>query len=169
MSRRVFLLAVVAALVCAVLAAYVLLLSFPTFRFIAILPPDLGAALAPAPAPQESTTTPRAPVALPPTLATVQAASLPAGPTVAELEAAAATLRAALVNIICTAPQGSGIHSISASGIIVSPSGYVLTNAHVAEYFLLSGRGISCTLRTGDPARVAYKAELAYLPAKWMS
>ena len=39
----------------------------------------------------------------------------------ASLDASAVTLRAALVNIICYAPAGSGLRSISGSGVIVDP------------------------------------------------
>jgi hypothetical protein len=89
-------------------------------------------------------------------------------PSEADLANAAALLRGALVNIICYAPAGSAFHSISASGVIITASGLVLTNAHVAQYFLLQNKGISCTLRAGSPAVNAYKARLAYLPKSWL-
>lgn len=110
-----------------------------------------------------ATTTPAAPAAVDAALP-----AAPPAPTAAELEAAAAALRAALVNIICIAPSGGPLHSISASGVIISPSGYVLTSAHVAASFLFADQGVSCVLRAGDPATAAYTARLAYLPSAWV-
>ncbi len=86
----------------------------------------------------------------------------------AELASAAAILRGALVNIICYAKPGSPFHSISASGVIITSSGVILTNAHVAQYFLLKNKGVVCTVRTGSPAADAYVAELEYIPRNWL-
>ncbi len=86
----------------------------------------------------------------------------------AALDASAATLRSALVNILCDAPAGGAIHSISGSGVFVAPDGIILTNAHVAQYFLLADRGVSCSIRTGGPAKDTYRAALIYIPAAWV-
>lgn len=88
--------------------------------------------------------------------------------TNAELDASAALVRAALVNIVCYAPAGGPLHSISGSGIIIDEKGVILTNAHVAQYFLLADRGVSCTIRTGNPAQNAYKAALIYISSNWL-
>ena len=84
------------------------------------------------------------------------------------LDASAAALRAALVNIICYVPIGSGLHSISGSGVIIDPKGIILTNAHVAQYFLLTDRGVSCTVRSGSPAVDRYKAVLVFISPLWI-
>ncbi len=84
------------------------------------------------------------------------------------LDASASALRAALVNIMCYAPSGSGLHSTSGSGVFVDPKGIILTNAHVALHFLLADRGVSCTIRSGNPAIDRYKAELMYLSSAWI-
>ena len=86
----------------------------------------------------------------------------------ASLDASAATLRAALVNIICYAPAGSGLRSISGSGVIVDPKGIILTNAHIAQNFLLADRNVSCTIRAGSPAIDTYKASLIYISPAWI-
>jgi len=86
----------------------------------------------------------------------------------AALDRSAATLRAALVNIICYVPIGSGLQSISGSGIIVDAKGFILTNAHIAQYFLLADRGAECAVRTGSPAADRYDAALAYIPSAWL-
>ena len=85
------------------------------------------------------------------------------------LDASASVLRAALVNIICYAPAGSRLRSISGSGIIVDSKGIILTNAHIAQNFLLSDRNVSCTIRAGSPAIDKYKASLIYIPSAWVS
>lgn len=86
----------------------------------------------------------------------------------AALDASASALRSALVNIVCYVSAGSGLHSISGSGIFVDPKGIIITNAHIAQYLLLTSRNVSCTIRTGSPAADTYKAELAYISPSWI-
>ncbi|MHB1163281.1 MAG: S1 family peptidase [Minisyncoccota bacterium] len=88
-------------------------------------------------------------------------------PSAAELDTASRALRGALVNILCYAPAGSPLHSILGSGVFIDSKGIILTNAHVAQYFLLADRGVSCTIRTGSPAVDTYKASLIYLSPAW--
>ena len=66
----------------------------------------------------------------------------------------------ALVNIFCD--DEAGHRYILGSGAIISPAGYVLTNAHLAEYFLQER--VDCVLRRGSPARTFAKAAVLYLP-----
>jgi len=72
------------------------------------------------------------------------------------------------VNIICQAPAGSKLRSMSGSGVIVDPKGVILTNAHIAQYFLLKDRGVSCSIRSGSPAVDRYDAKLAYISPLWL-
>lgn len=80
--------------------------------------------------------------------------------------------RAALVNIICTTIRSGSFNPVSGSGIIIDPKGVILTNAHVAQYFLLKDylvpNFVTCTIRTGEPARNRYKARLLYLAPQWV-
>lgn len=80
--------------------------------------------------------------------------------------------REALVNILCTTKAGGYFKPISGSGVMVDSRGVVLTNAHVAQYFLLRDYpiegNVDCILRTGSPARTMYQAELLYLPPAWV-
>ena len=85
------------------------------------------------------------------------------------LDTAATTLRAALVNILCYAPAKSGFSSISGSGIIIDPKGIILTNAHIAQYFLLADRNVSCDIRSGGPATNRYEATLIYISPLWLT
>jgi hypothetical protein len=78
--------------------------------------------------------------------------------------------RAALVNILC-APRSGSLRPISGSGVIIDSQGVILTNAHVAQYVLLSEDprvDLSCVIRTGAPARPAWIAEVLYIPPVWV-
>lgn len=111
-----------------------------------------------------TSTTPIEPVA--PVIAPTEP-TLPSSGSVG-LDTAATLLRGALVNIVCYVPAGSGLHSISGSGIIIDQKGIILTNAHVAQYFLLKDRGASCFIRSGSPAQNAYVARLIYISPIWI-
>lgn len=78
----------------------------------------------------------------------------------------------ALVNVLCTTSSGGPVQPITGSGVIIDPSGVVITNAHVAQFYLLknypSPNALNCILRTGSPARATYTAEVMYLPTVWM-
>ena len=69
----------------------------------------------------------------PPPVSPVAQAPAPA-PAVeqASPDSASSALRAALVNILCYAPAGSKLHSISGSGVFIDSKGIILTNAHIA-------------------------------------
>lgn len=78
--------------------------------------------------------------------------------------------RAALVNIFCAA--GKSLKSTSGTGIIIDPRGVILTNAHVAQYILLSGDkrvDLSCAIRSGSPAQSRWIAEILYIPPIWIA
>jgi len=80
--------------------------------------------------------------------------------------------RSALVNIICTTDSGGSFHPITGSGVIIDPKGVILTNAHIAQYFLLEDyqykNSMDCLIRTGAPAKPAYDAEILYISPSWV-
>jgi len=80
--------------------------------------------------------------------------------------------RSALVNILCTTKRSGLFNPFSGSGIFIDPNGVILTNAHVAEYILLKDYlvkdFVECTIRTGEPARNAYRAKLLYISPLWI-
>lgn len=88
-------------------------------------------------------------------------------------EAVSSNVRAAVVNIICTTQASGSFSSISGSGVFIDPRGVILTNSHVAQYFLLkdypSPGFVSCVIRSGSPAQALYTADLLYLPPPWMA
>jgi len=90
----------------------------------------------------------------------------------ATLEAATQKLRQSLVNILCTSRSAGVIRALSGSGSIIDSRGVILTNAHVAQFFLLKDHptpnNISCIIRTGSPAVAQYKARLLFLPPQWI-
>ncbi|MBI4087812.1 trypsin-like peptidase domain-containing protein [Candidatus Kaiserbacteria bacterium] len=78
--------------------------------------------------------------------------------------------RMALVNILCM-PQNGSLRPISGSGVIIDPRGVILTNAHVAQYVLLSESpqvDLSCFIRDGSPAAAHWRATVLYIPPAWV-
>lgn len=82
------------------------------------------------------------------------------------------TVADATVNIYCTYKSGSKRYSSTGSGVFVTHSGTILTNAHVALPLLLeTGTGkpaSTCEIRTGSPAKATYTAELLYISPDWI-
>ena len=81
------------------------------------------------------------------------------------------TARGALVNILCMPRGGGSLNPISGSGVIIDPRGVILTNAHVAQYVLLSEASaidLSCSIRSGSPATAHWMAQVLYIPRIWV-
>ena len=81
--------------------------------------------------------------------------------------------RMALVNILCNTKFGGPLSPISGSGVVVSSDGVILTNAHIAQFFLLKDldgkNSVQCVIRTSSPAYATYNAELVYISPTWVS
>lgn len=77
-----------------------------------------------------------------------------------------------LVNIICLQKEGNLINAHTGSGIIISPKGLVITNAHVALPFLIEqseGKNkMDCVLYKENIPTFGYKAELIYISEEWV-
>ncbi len=80
--------------------------------------------------------------------------------------------RAALVNIFCTTTTAGPVEPITASGVLIDPHGVILTNAHVGQFFLIKDYPVKdfmdCIVRTGSPARPAYRAVPLYISPAWI-
>jgi len=81
--------------------------------------------------------------------------------------------RESLVNILCMTDTGGYFNPISGSGVIIDPRGIILTNAHVAQYFLLrdyiTKDFIKCSIRMGSPSKPLYVAEPLYISERWIT
>lgn len=75
-----------------------------------------------------------------------------------------------LVNIICTEKKGNYITANTGSGVIISSNGVVLTNSHVAQYFLLTKNlgDYKCALYQENIPTYGYIAELLYISPDWI-
>lgn len=77
----------------------------------------------------------------------------------------------ATVNLYCTVKVGNKKVSSTGTGVFIGDRGVILTNAHVAQFFLLASSTSKlksdCTVRTGSPAKAQYKAKLLYISSAW--
>lgn len=86
-----------------------------------------------------------------------------------DVEALNASVRDAVVNIVCQSRNSES--PISASGVIIDPRGVVLTNAHVGQYLLLRDSGniaLTCNVRTGSPADISWNVRVLYVSSQWI-
>lgn len=79
--------------------------------------------------------------------------------------------RKTIVNILCTTKYND-LSPISGTGVVISSSGLILTNAHIAQYLLLKDFRekdyLKCIGRTGSPAYPKYDLELVYISQNWV-
>lgn len=90
----------------------------------------------------------------------------------AAVEEASSPVGDATVNINCRLKGNNKTVTTNGSGVFISDRGIILTNAHVAQYFLLAkdtgsvkGR---CSVRAGSPAKDAYTAEVLAISPTWL-
>lgn len=82
------------------------------------------------------------------------------------------TTRETLVNIFCTTKSGGTFKPITGSGVIIDERGIILTNAHIAQYFLLKNYitedFIDCVIRADSPAKPLYTAMPIFISPSWV-
>ena len=78
----------------------------------------------------------------------------------------------AIVNIFCTFRTSEYIKTTTGTGFFIDADGVIMTNAHVAQFLLLSQTSdagdASCIVRNGNPASPKYTAALLYIPPAWI-
>ncbi len=81
--------------------------------------------------------------------------------------------REALVNVFCTTKSGGSFKPTTGSGVIIDERGVILTNAHVAQYYLLEDYlvedFVSCVIRTDSPAKPRYIAKPIFISPSWVN
>jgi hypothetical protein len=91
-------------------------------------------------------------------------------PSPAPAENQMKSLADVIVNIICT-EKGDGFTKASTgSGVLISPDGVVVTNAHVAHMFLLEDNGdnVECSIYRENIPTFGYRADLIYISSDWV-
>jgi hypothetical protein len=82
-------------------------------------------------------------------------------------------LLGATVNLYCTIKLGNRKVSTTGTGVFIDKKGVILTNAHVAQYFLFASSTSKlksdCTVRTGSPAKAQYRAAPLYISSAWLT
>lgn len=78
----------------------------------------------------------------------------------------------AIVNIFCTFRTTEYIKTTTGTGFFIDADGVIMTNAHVAQFLLLSEAeaegAAECIIRNGNPASPQYTASLLYIPPAWV-
>lgn len=77
-----------------------------------------------------------------------------------------------VVNIVCLNKSTNSIKMTTGSGVIISPSGLVLTNSHVANNFLFDDKAKKthqeCSIRRENIPTYGFNAELVYISEDWL-
>lgn len=83
------------------------------------------------------------------------------------------SVEAALVNIFCTATGENSTRTVTGSGVFIDPRGVILTNAHIAQFLLLTEETArartQCVVRQGSPAVAKYEAGVLYVSPAWVT
>jgi len=78
--------------------------------------------------------------------------------------------RDAVLNVICLERDGRSLSLTTGSAVIISKSGYVLTNAHVAQFMLNQNQSnIDCELKHSEHSSMNFRATVQYIPDEWKS
>jgi len=76
-----------------------------------------------------------------------------------------------VVNIVCVREDNNLINVSTGSGVVISSSGVILTNSHIAQFFLLQDYNdnfIDCSIYRENKPDFGYKAETLYVSPDWI-
>lgn len=74
----------------------------------------------------------------------------------------------AVLNVVCLEKIGRTISITTGSAVIITKSGYVLTNGHVAKSLLRQDRdAVDCELKHPDHPTMNFRAAIQYIPEEW--
>lgn len=93
--------------------------------------------------------------------------------TISEDVSISEAVKSALVNVYCQYKTERFIRTTTGTGFFVNQKGVILTNAHVAQFLILENAedlegDVECVIRSGDPAKPRYTAELLYISPAWI-
>lgn len=72
------------------------------------------------------------------------------------------------VNLACVRKDGSTLRITSGSGVVISPDGLILTDAHVAYFFLLGEDGVGCSITHPSFPIFGYPGQVVYISPDWV-
>jgi hypothetical protein len=72
------------------------------------------------------------------------------------------------VNLACMRREGLAVHVDSGSGVVISPDGLIVTNAHVAYNFLLEDEGVECTITHPSFPVFGYRGQAVFVSPDWI-
>lgn len=72
------------------------------------------------------------------------------------------------VNLACVRKEGSALRISSGTGVVISPDGLILTDAHVAYFFLLGEDGVGCSITHPSFPIFGYPGQVVYISPDWV-
>ena len=126
------------------------------------------------------TTQPSTQIPITPTQATTPTSPTPATPKIIpespilqpqSIQQKNISVEDVLVNTVCVERSGNSISVTTGSGVIISPQGVILTNAHVAQFFILQdyNKSVDCAVYKENIPTYGYKAEILYISKEWIN